>query len=170
MPEYNTIQSILDNHIKLPLYLTGISGDLETGSQIKINQGLLKNQTTSGPFMITEMVDGIPPGSDLEVKIYYTFNDNDYKIVKMHNTADQPNIYTGKIPKQKSAGVIRYFISVENEDIMVTLPESNDEFEFNIKGPSDDLTWPLGLFLIAIIIIIVVLIAVILKTIRRKNY
>lgn len=166
-PDPTTSQAILNNCIKQPLYLTGISADLDLGSRIEIKQGILQNQSTLGPFRITETVNGIPVGSDLEVKIYYKFNNNDYKTVLMHNKEDQPNVYIGEIPKQKSDGVIRYFIAVENDEIMVTLPTSNTEFEFTIKDSSFDITLLVASFFITIIIIIILI--VIIFKIRKKK-
>jgi hypothetical protein len=169
MPEPKIIQPILENNIKQPLYLTGISGNLEVGSQLEIKHENIESQKTLGPFLINGTINGIPISPDLDVKIYYRLNDQDYKTIIMHNTDEKPNVYTGEIPKQKSGGIIHYFITVENEDILVSFPYQNDEFKFSIKEPSDDMAWLIKLYLISVIIIIVIVIVIVFKTLNKKD-
>ena len=131
-PSTEVVERILNNHIQLPLYLTAISGDMESGVQVKIFSDNIGNQSDLGPYQVSAMVSGIPSVSNLEVILYYKVDGDDYKTVTMKNTIEEPHQYTGEIPTQGADSVIHYFIAITDGDIMITSPDLPYEFEFTI--------------------------------------
>ncbi len=131
-PDEDTVKEVLENNIKQPLYLTGISGDPASGSQIEILHENIGNQTDKGPYQVTATVKGVPKLSDLEVKLYYKINEEDYKIVTMYNTEENPNQYSALIPTQGPDVEVKYFITVESDILLVNTPAGEKVFEFKI--------------------------------------
>jgi hypothetical protein len=123
---------IINNQIKLPLYLTGISGDPEMGSQIKIKHENIGNQSDKGPYPITATINGINQISGLEVKLYYKINNEDYVISPMKNSKEYPNQYTSEIPTQGPDTKIKYFIAVEGDGILLSAPAQPYDYQFDI--------------------------------------
>jgi hypothetical protein len=154
-PDEEHTQSIKDTHVKLPLYLTGISGNFETGSQIKIVHNNIGNQTDLGPYTVESFVSGVPTISDLEVKLYYKVNNEPYEIVSMESSEVIPNQFFGEIPTQGPNSVVQYFIAVKNEDVMVCSPDPTDDFEFTIKALPESI--PTSDELVAMIIMMIII-------------
>lgn len=140
MPDPGTIQPYLDNNIKQPLYLTGISANLEAGSQIEILHENIGNQSDLGPYEISAFITGIPQITNLEVNLYYKINNNGYEIVTMKNIAEHPTQYRAEIPTQGPDTMVYYFIAVTDENIMACSPDLGYEFEFSIKPLPESIT------------------------------
>jgi hypothetical protein len=138
-PDPDRLQEVLENNIKQPLYLSGISTGLDIGSQILISHQELENQTDLGPYPITTSVKGIPEHSDLKVKLYYQVNGNDYDTLTMKNTPENPNQYTAEIETQGPGSNIKYFIVVSGEDILISYPPMPYEYGFSIKASAESI-------------------------------
>jgi hypothetical protein len=139
-PDEERVKAILENHIQSPLYLTCISSDPKTGSQIKIIHKNIGNQSDIGPYPITAMVKGVTELSGLEVRLYYKVGTNDYTMVAMENLKDKLNQYTAEIPTQGPGMTIRYFITVEGEGILISSPEQPLIYEFDIIALPESVT------------------------------
>jgi hypothetical protein len=154
-PEERIVEKILDNQIKLPLYLTGISADMESGSQIEIAHIEIGNQSDLGPYPVSAFVYGIPRVSDLEVKLYYKAGHEDYVVVDMDSTSDNPNEYYGDIPTQAPNKEVRYFIAVTDGNIMVTSPDPAHQFKFIIIPSAESITTTDDIIAMIIMMIII---------------
>lgn len=155
MPDPTTIQPILDNHIKLPLYLTGISTDKETGSKIRILHENIGNQSDLGPYSVTATVNGMHRYSDLDVKLYYKVNNNDFNIVTMQNSDENTKQFKADIPTQGPDSKIEYFIAVANDEIMVSSPDLINRFEITIMASEESI--PTNDEIIAMIIMMIII-------------
>jgi hypothetical protein len=154
-PDEERTQEILENNIKQPLYLTGISGNLELGSRIEIRCENIGNQTDIGPYTVTSTVKGIPELYDFEVKLYYKINENDYKSIRMTQKKGQPNQYTADIPTQGPDNKIYYYTIVTGEGILLSCPPCPNEYEFHINPSSQ--TYATNSELVAMIIMMIII-------------
>jgi hypothetical protein len=78
------------------------------------------------------MVKGVNQLSGLEVNLYYKINNKDYVILPMKNSKEYPNQYTSEIPTQGPDTVIRYYISVEGDGILLSSPAQPFDYRFEI--------------------------------------
>jgi hypothetical protein len=131
-PDEKRVKEIQQNHIQSPLYLTSISSDPETGSQIKIIHKNIGNQTDKGPYPVTATVNGINKLSGLDVKLYYKVGTDDYNVITMENSKEKTKQYTTEIPTQGPGNNVKYFIIVEGKGILVSSPEQPYIYEFDI--------------------------------------
>ncbi len=154
-PEPSTLLPILENNVKLPLYLTGISANLELGSRIQITHDHIGNQTDEAPSQIVARVKGIPKISALEVKLYYSVNNGNYEIIPMKNSAEYQNIYSAEIPILAPDSVVQYFIVVEGEGILVSSPDLAHQFKLYIKPSSESYATTSELVAMIIMMIII---------------
>jgi hypothetical protein len=58
----------------------------------------------------------------------------------METSDHQPNQYSAEIPTQGPDSVVKYFIAVGNDDLLVCSPDSAHEFEFSIEPLPESIT------------------------------
>ena len=133
-------ESIKDNQIKLPLYLTGISADPDFGSQLEIIHANIGNQSDLGPYQISAYIMGIPRVTNLNVKLFYKINNEDFQVIPMESTSEQPNQYIAEIPTQGPDTIVQYFIMVTDDNIQVCFPDNIHTLEFSIKPLPESIT------------------------------
>jgi hypothetical protein len=155
MPEPNELLPILENHIQIPLYLTGISGDKETGSQINIIHENIENQTDFGPYKVSTIINGVPLITDLNVELHYRVNQGDYEVIQMENSIEKPYLYEGNIPTQGPESVVSYYIAVGDGNVMVCSPNYIKEYEFNIEPLPESITTDEEIVAMVIMMIII---------------
>ena len=154
-PDKDRVDEVIKNNIKQPLFLMGISSDPELGVDIDIIHNNIGNQTDKGPYPVTAMVAGLHELSGLEVRLYYKINNGDYTKIKMAFSKENTNQYYAEIPTQAPHSKIKYFVTVESEDLMVTSPPGPYINEFEIKPLPESITTNTELAAMIIMMIII---------------
>lgn len=154
-PAEEDVQDILDNNIKQPLYLTGISGNMELGSTIEIAHKPISNQTDLGPYTISAVVKGLPELYNFKVKLYYKLNDDDYQAIEMKSSDNQPTRFSADIPTQGPGTIVRYSIVVTDGNVLLSYPPCPYDIEFSIKASAESTATNTELVAMVIMMIIV---------------
>ncbi len=154
-PDKERIQEILENNIKQPYYLTGVSGNLDLGSRIEITCDNIGNQTDIGPYTVTANIKGMPELYHFEVKLYYRINDKDYTNIKMTSTKDYPNQYSADIPTQGPDNKVYYYVTLSGDGLLLSYPPCPYEYEFSVNPSSQ--TYATNSELVAMVIMMIII-------------